>query len=330
VALEAGHEIEQVIAEALAQESAASLLAWPNCPQCGRKMKYKGKRSRRTPAPPQVRVVTEAGEVDVERAYYHCATSRQGFFPLATRKRWELTRSVYSPARAKQMVWLAASSPSFWEAAEVFARIAHRPLPTTSIWDETQRHGERLKSYVQQQQAAVGLERVVLPPAGADHDQPLGISLDGGKINIRQEGWKEFKARAVFDLVATPELDPETGEWVDQVHGVNISYRAVLGSVDEFAPAVWALAVERQVPQAADVATVADGADWIWNLADDLFPDAVQTPALAAQVPVSLTGTMPPNIWPTRPKRSIPMTRKPPKPGSRRGAPICSWARPRS
>ena len=48
------------------------------------------------------------------------------------------------------MVWLAASSPSFWEAAEVFARIAHRPVPTTSIWDETQRHGERLKAYVQQ------------------------------------------------------------------------------------------------------------------------------------------------------------------------------------
>jgi hypothetical protein len=174
------------------------------------------------------------------------------------------------------MVWLAASSSSFEAAAEVFARIAHRPVPTTSIWDETQRHGERLKTYVQQQQAAVGVERVVLPPAGCDHDRPLGVSLDGGKMNIRGEGWKEFKAGAVFDLVATPELDPETGEWADQVHGVNIGYRAVLGSVDEFAPALWALAVERQVPQAGEVATVADGADWIWNLVADLFPDSVQ------------------------------------------------------
>jgi hypothetical protein len=187
-----------------------------------------------------------------------------------------LTQSVYSPERAKQMVWLAASGPSFWEAAEVFERIAHRPVPTTSIWAETQRHGERLKGYVQQQQTAVGVERVVLPPAGCDHDRPLGVSLDGGRMNIRAEGWKEFKAGAVFDLVATPELDPETGEWVDAVHGVNIGYRAVLGSVDEFAPAVWALAVARQVPQAAEVATVADGADWIWNLVDDLFPDSVQ------------------------------------------------------
>jgi hypothetical protein len=173
------------------------------------------------------------------------------------------------------MVWLA-SHMAFEAAGEAFERIARRGLPVSAIWDETQRHGERLKRYLDQQQAAVGVERVVLPPAGADHDRPVGVSLDGGKVNIRGEGWKEFKAGAIFDVVATPARDRETGEWVDQVHGVNMTYRAVLGSVDEFAPSLWALAVERQVPQAADVAVVADGADWIWNLADDLFPDSVQ------------------------------------------------------
>lgn len=173
------------------------------------------------------------------------------------------------------MVWLAAHMP-FAAAAEAFRRIARRPVPTDAIWDATQQHGERLKRHVEQQQAQVGVERVVLPPAGADHDRPLGVSLDGGKINIRSEGWKEFKAGAVFDLVAVPALNRDTGEWVDAVHGVNITYRAVLGNVAEFAPALWALAVARQVPQAANVAVVADGADWIWNLAADLFPDAVQ------------------------------------------------------
>ena len=73
VALEAGHQIEQAIAAALAQESAAELSAWPNCPECGQKMKNKGKRARR--------IVTEAGEVEVERPYYYCATCHQGFFP---------------------------------------------------------------------------------------------------------------------------------------------------------------------------------------------------------------------------------------------------------
>lgn len=173
------------------------------------------------------------------------------------------------------MLWLAAKD-TYAEAEATFRRIGKRRIPTSTIWDITQREGEQLKRHVAQQQAAVGVERVVLPPAGADHDRPLGVSLDGGKVHLRAEGWKEFKTGAIFDLVTTPQLDRETGEWVDEVHGVNLSYRAVVGTVDEFAPALWALAVERQVPQAAEVVVVADGADWIWNLADDLFPDAVQ------------------------------------------------------
>lgn len=73
VARSAGQQMEQAIATALAQESAAVLPDWPNCPKCGQKMKNKGKRHRR--------IVTEAGEIEVERVYYHCAACNQGFFP---------------------------------------------------------------------------------------------------------------------------------------------------------------------------------------------------------------------------------------------------------
>jgi NADH pyrophosphatase NudC (nudix superfamily) len=73
VARSAGQEIEQAIASALAQESAAELAAWPHCPQCGQKLKHKGKRRRR--------IVSEAGEIEVERVYYHCAACGVGFFP---------------------------------------------------------------------------------------------------------------------------------------------------------------------------------------------------------------------------------------------------------
>ena len=72
-ALAAGAELEQAIAAELARESAAALPAWPDCPQCGQKLKSKGKRRRR--------IVTEAGEIEVERLYYHCAACGQGFFP---------------------------------------------------------------------------------------------------------------------------------------------------------------------------------------------------------------------------------------------------------
>jgi hypothetical protein len=91
------------------------------------------------------------------------------------------------------MVWLAGTR-AYAEAAETFARIARRVIPITAIWDETQRHGERMQTYVQRQAAQVGVERVVLPPAGADHDRPLGVSLDGGKMHLRGEGWKSSKS----------------------------------------------------------------------------------------------------------------------------------------
>lgn len=44
-----------------------------NCPQCGAAMHYKGKRTKP--------LVTEAGELSVERDYYYCAACKRGVFP---------------------------------------------------------------------------------------------------------------------------------------------------------------------------------------------------------------------------------------------------------
>ena len=59
-------------------------------------------------------------------------------------------------------------------------------------------------------------------------------------------------------------------------HGVNVDYTAVLGSKDEFTPALWALAVKRAVPTALKRAASGDGALWVWNVAEDVCPDGTQ------------------------------------------------------
>jgi DNA-directed RNA polymerase subunit RPC12/RpoP len=43
------------------------------CPECGRRARYKGHKGRE--------LVTNTGDVHLERAYYRCPTCRQGFFP---------------------------------------------------------------------------------------------------------------------------------------------------------------------------------------------------------------------------------------------------------
>lgn len=183
--------------------------------------------------------------------------------------------SAYSPGMAREMVWLSGWV-SYDTASTIFERIGGRVVARSSIWKQVQEHGPRLRDYLLAQQRRVSPERVILPGAHADHRQPKGIGLDGGMVNIRQEGWKEMKVGGVCDVEQRLERDPDTRELVEQAHGVNVAYTAVLGSAQDFAPALWALAVEQGVPQAADSSVTADGAEWIWNLAADYFPDSVQ------------------------------------------------------
>lgn len=182
---------------------------------------------------------------------------------------------MYSPTRVKQMTWLAGLLP-YGLAAQVFERIGHVHIPVTSLWERTQAIGEVLQARQVSQQAQVSPDRVVLPPAGQDHTRPTGLSMDGGMMNIRAEGWKEFKVGTVYEITTTTRRDPQTNEAVVVARGDHMAYRAILGDVQAFAPAFWALAVQRGVPQASVVVTTADGAEWIWNVTDDFFPQSVQ------------------------------------------------------
>jgi len=76
-------EIEQAALKA-GQQVKASVLAGlvanmpripvgDTCPQCGGKLKDKGQRTKW--------VLTQAGEVQVERNYYYCERCKTGFFP---------------------------------------------------------------------------------------------------------------------------------------------------------------------------------------------------------------------------------------------------------
>jgi hypothetical protein len=197
----------------------------------------------------------------------------RGLFPLD--ERWGLTESAYSPEMARQMVWLSGLL-TYEQCSQAFERLAHRLIPSASIWRQTQHYGARLEAYQQLEQEHVSVERVMLPSLRQPATKRKGISLDGGMVNIRGEGWKEFKVGTIFEVEQRWERDPDTRELVQVPHGVEMVYTAVLGSASEFMPALWKLAVDQHIPQADDTSITADGAEWIWNLAMDLFPDSLQ------------------------------------------------------
>lgn len=193
------------------------------------------------------------------------------FFPLD--ERWQMDASGYSPGLVSLTVWLSGQLP-YQAAGEVLARAGRQIVSKSSIWRRVQAHGRRLQTYVDKQQIPVltgGLDIAL-----TDHEQRQGVSMDGGMVNIRGEGWKEFKVGVIYDVEPCERLDSVTQEAVERVQAQNMRYTAVLGSVDEFRPAIWTLAWQRGILNAGDSSVTADGADWIWNLTGDLFPDSVQ------------------------------------------------------
>lgn len=198
-------------------------------------------------------------------------TARVGCFPLDSQL--GLGRGAYTERMAQQMVWLSGLLP-YEQCREVFERIGKVILGSSSVWRYSQAYGERLKQQVEQHRQHNNIAQVTL--SNQDHAGQKGISLDGGMLNIRHEGWKEMKVGAVYDVVQRLERDPQTQEWTHLPHALKTSYTAILGDSTTFAPAVWPLAVLHDVPDAAVSSLTADGAEWIWNLANDYFPDSVQ------------------------------------------------------
>lgn len=186
-----------------------------------------------------------------------------------------LNESVYSGQMSRQMVWLSALLP-YEQCEAVFDYIGERVIPASSIWRQTQRYGACLESYVEHQRAQVSVERICLPDVTHDHDQRKAVTMDGGMVNIRGEGWRELKVGAVFDVEMRLERNPQTHELDEMAHGVNVHYTAVLGSKEDFTPALWALAVQHDLPTARERAVVGDGALWVWNVAEDVCPDGRQ------------------------------------------------------
>lgn len=173
------------------------------------------------------------------------------------------------------MVWLSGLV-SYEQAEQVFERIGGCLIASASIWRQTQDYGARMEAELGRQEQRVSIERVVLAVSRKAAIGRKGVSMDGGMVNIRGEGWKEFKAGTVFDVEQRWEREPATGELVQVPHGAHMAYAAVLGGPADFAPRLWKLAVEHNLPQADDSSVTADGAEWIWNLTADLFPDSVQ------------------------------------------------------
>jgi hypothetical protein len=166
----------------------------------------------------------------------------------------------------------------FEDAAEILDRVGHIPISTSSVWRRVKVWGTRGQA-VETAQRAVACAlppRAELVAGEARTLRDLGVAIDGARVNLRQEGWKELKVGCVFEIQVKSTPDPHTGDPIDLAQAYGNSYVAHLGGPDVFGQAVWAEARRRGWTRAGDTIALGDGAPWIWNLIKEHFYDSRQ------------------------------------------------------
>jgi hypothetical protein len=182
----------------------------------------------------------------------------------------------------RAVAWLGTTQPSFEIAAETFSRLVGVWMSSTTLW---RCHGE-VAGQIEQQLSAEeeGLtewareaeeekQRVAAQSAVRER---ASVSVDGALIRIREEGYREVKMVSVSEVGERSEPGEkrdEAGEYEDALKLQRHSYRAVLGDKGTFEPGLRAELVRRRVMDAAEITSVNDGAEWIWDLVGRYLPE---------------------------------------------------------
>jgi hypothetical protein len=268
-------ELQRQATEKAAQAKAE--VTPPVCPVCRKALSQVSPDHERT-------FESRFGPIKVRRARGYCRRCGKWRFPADTGLGLEDTAG-YSP-RVQEMAALLASKMPVSEASAVLEHLTGVKLPRATLDREARRQGERARKVRQQEdeQARSPSQKPVQSELILEPYQMI-IQMDAWNIRERDE-WGKTKA------LRQGGKEPERWHWVytgtcfrlDQ-RGKTAGGRPVISErgfvatrqgLDALREQLHAEALRRGLGQAAGALVIADGAVWIWRLADDRFKDARQ------------------------------------------------------
>lgn len=231
---------------------------------CGGGMRYAGRR-RKT-------FTTVLGEMTLMRAYYHCTACGVGFVP---RDHALLMERSLSPG-VTRMTGLAASMASFEDTSCLLSELAGIQIHGKQAERSAEGLGKRI----------AGDERIHVK-AFEPSAPTLYLGIDGTGIPIRSEELTGRKGKQPDGSSKTREVklctvwsaEGRDGKGKPVRDEGSITYSAAIESVADdgpFAQRVIREAIRRGFDMADRQVILGDGAPWIWNLAGEHFPDAIE------------------------------------------------------
>lgn len=193
----------------------------------------------------------------------------------------------YSPA-VQEMAALLASKLPVAEASLVLERLTGVKLPRATLDREARRQGERAQALRRQLHA-----QATAPPTVAKTPQ-MELPLEPYQMIIQIDAWniRERDAWGQSAALRRQGQEPERWHWISTGTVFRLDHRAQTAGgrpvisergfvatrtgIAGLREQLHAEALRRGLGQAAGALIIADGAVWIWRLADDRFPQARQ------------------------------------------------------
>jgi len=249
--------------------------AGPTLPcACGQCARYAGRREKT--------FESVLGCLTLARAYYHCSTCETGFCPRD--HALGVQDGSLSPG-VLRMVGRVGAMVSFEEGHELLAELAGVDVPI--------KHVERAAEALGREVAEDERSGVEAPVADETVAPTLYLGMDGTGVPVRKTELVDRPGKQPDGTAKTREVKLVTvwsAEGRDKEGRAvrdkgSISYSAAIESAAtrdtdkypaEFVQRVVREATRRGFDQAGRQVVLGDGALWIWNLADEHFPGAIQ------------------------------------------------------
>ncbi|HOJ09997.1 MAG TPA: ISKra4 family transposase [Clostridiales bacterium] len=225
----------------------------------------------------KTQILTMFGNISIVRDSVFCRRCHEGYGILD--KQLEIYRKHrITKGMTELITYLSQLLPSFERASEALKKTVGVEVSPTQMQIVSEEVGEKVfkedmekarKAYEKPEEAA---------PQELPKDREEGrlyALTDGLQVNTRVEDkdgstWKEMKMGMVFrdrNIIMR-----ENGDHII----TKKEYVSYLGSVNEFKKLMFAATARAGYGKVKELVVIGDGAQWIWNMCEELFPDAVQ------------------------------------------------------
>jgi hypothetical protein len=214
------------------------------------------------------RVVTLAGPIRLRHAYY--LGPQGGRYPLDEQLG---LHHQYTPAVAQLMCWAGAMDPSFEQASQTLQRFAGLAIPNRQIPRLVKHFAAHAAEWQQSRPSSSRPSPVPILNIQADMTgvpmRPEELKGIKGKQPDGSAKTRQIKLGCVFtqslDSKGKPQRDP-----------LSSAYVSTFGEVADLSNMLYSEALKAGYATAITTVFLGDGAEWIWNMVEDRFRDAVQ------------------------------------------------------